>query len=46
LLVFPITTAGFGYRYLLAVLPFACLATGLAVAPDARPGETLSHGIR
>jgi hypothetical protein len=33
LLIGPIALAGFSYRYLMPVLPFSCLAAGLAAAP-------------
>jgi hypothetical protein len=42
LLVFPIAVTDFDYRYLLPVLPFACLAAALAFAPARVPAS----GIR
>ena len=52
LLVVPIATSGFSYRYLLAVVPPACLAAGLAFGrdsvvagqADAGAGEPVSAG--
>jgi len=38
LLVFPIATADFDYRYLLPVLPFACLAAAQAMTRPHLPG--------
>jgi hypothetical protein len=42
LLVFPIATADFDYRYLIPVIPFACLAAGLGFAPVRAKPEPVS----
>jgi hypothetical protein len=45
LLVTPIAVADFDYRYLIPVLPFACVAAGLAFAPAARgDGREIGRG--
>lgn len=44
LLVLPVATSGFSYRYELAVVPFACLAGGLALSGWKLPGRRRSGG--
>jgi len=44
LLISPIALAGFSYRYLLPVLPFSCLAAGLAAVPGRRDGPVAPVG--
>lgn len=42
LLVIPVATADFDYRYVLPALPLACLAAALAVIPGRKPGPAAS----
>jgi hypothetical protein len=46
LLVAPMALAGFDYRYLMPVLPFSCLAAGLAAAPPGGAPAPQDDAIR